>query len=482
MDFGELLERQIAQGNDILNKIVSLREIIIPKNNFGDYTAVFSIPRQTPKFDENQISALKSEIQQWQNVSLDVLRNVLITNSSYIGEFQKTVSDNHYAYNVKNSMRREVRNGLDVLESVKESLTLNLMKTESTPVSNYGKVKVFISHASADKSLITPFVEMVLQLGLGLHNEDIAYTSEESFGVEPGDNIIRYIKDNITSASVVLIMISSNYKKSEVCLNEMGAAWALNKKCISVVLPDSGFEKLGWLTSFEKAEKIYEKDQVLSLCEKIAELLGINLNKKLKTTSKKIDEFLKKLKTIKPKPVKQSKEVTTKPVKKVVLGSLQLFDVSFRSICLTEGEYILQLDIRMRSNKENVSIKHVFLRNKGAFTGSSSTPLKVIELKSYLSQGIFELTDDKMAAERFVKNTYSTLSHPLMDMTIEKDHNVSVSFVWYLETVHECDGWEDLQIGGWELVVQYNVNGEAKVPFNLIPLDDDKIGNYWFNE
>ncbi len=51
-------------------------------------------------------------------------------------------------------------------------------------------------------------------------------------------------------------MISDNFRSSEVCLNEMGAAWAMNKKPISILLPNVSFDKLGWLTSLDKAMEI----------------------------------------------------------------------------------------------------------------------------------------------------------------------------------------------------------------------------------
>lgn len=151
---------------------------------------------------------------------------------------------------------------------------------------------VFISHSSEDKDLIQRFIENVLVLGLGLHTDDIAFTSHEVYGVEPGDSIIRYIKNKITAASVVLIMISHHYKKSEVCLNEMGAAWAHGHNCLSVILPDADFKNLGWLSSFEKAERIVDKNQLLSLCSKIANVLEIDLNKRFTSAASYIDKFI----------------------------------------------------------------------------------------------------------------------------------------------------------------------------------------------
>ena len=51
-------------------------------------------------------------------------------------------------------------------------------------------------------------------------------------------------------------MISSNYKKSEICLNEMGAAWALDKRIIPIVFPDVDFESIGWLLIAKKGFKL----------------------------------------------------------------------------------------------------------------------------------------------------------------------------------------------------------------------------------
>ena len=58
----------------------------------------------------------------------------------------------------------------------------------------------------------------------------------------------------------ILFMISTNYKKSEVCMNEMGAAWALDKQTVPILLPNISFNKIGWLTSLNKAIKIDDSE------------------------------------------------------------------------------------------------------------------------------------------------------------------------------------------------------------------------------
>ena len=339
-----------------------------------------------------------------------------------------------------------------------------------------GKVKVFISHASADVAYIKPFVEKVLKLGLELKTKEIAFTSEECYGVEPGENIANYIKENIACASVVLLMISPNYKKSEVCLNEMGAAWALQKKCVSVMLPTASFDQLGWISNLDKAVKLSNKKQVASLCEVIARQLGVESKTRLTSLVTYIDEFVDGLPAFKSVKVKPMEKTKTKRSKQG--DPLQLFDASFSSVCLEEGLYVIQLNVRMCSESENSSIRRVLLKNKHDFTGSSSRPLKSIEFKTYVRQGVFELYDNRDYIDDFLRTEYWKERVSLTDMVVEQDRNVSISFIQAIDTIRESDGSDELRIKDWHLVVQYNIDDEVEIPLILKPLDSDVQGNY----
>ena len=136
---------------------------------------------------------------------------------------------------------------------------------------------VFISHASKDKEIIKLFVDNILKKGLNLSDKNIVFTSYEATGIVPGDNIPEYIKQNIHSADIVLAMISKNYKASEVCMNEVGAAWALDKTPIQIMLPNTHIDKLGWLIHLDKAAKLDDCDSLDSLMETICEKTGTNI-------------------------------------------------------------------------------------------------------------------------------------------------------------------------------------------------------------
>lgn len=164
----------------------------------------------------------------------------------------------------------------EILMSRVERANLNATGTDDTIETSPA---VFISHCSKDKDIIKLFIDNILKKGLHLTDTDIACTSFEATGVNPGDNIPAYIKRNIKGAKICLAMISKNYRKSEVCLNEVGAAWAFDKKLVQIVLPDTDFKSLGWLLITDKAIRIDDKECLDSLEEILAEAIEIDIPK-----------------------------------------------------------------------------------------------------------------------------------------------------------------------------------------------------------
>ena len=116
--------------------------------------------------------------------------------------------------------------------------------------------KIFISHSSKDKGIVTEFCDRILQLGIGLDPDDIFCTSIEDMNIKNGDDIRKHIKENILSADFSFLLISSNYKNSEICLNEMGAVWTNNNNVRYYLLPNTTFKEIGWLCDTKQAEKL----------------------------------------------------------------------------------------------------------------------------------------------------------------------------------------------------------------------------------
>lgn len=135
--------------------------------------------------------------------------------------------------------------------------------------------KIFISHSSKDKGVIKSFSDHILQLGIGLSHEDIFCTSIEEMGITNGEDIRKHIRNNVKSADFSFLMISKNYKESEICLNEMGAVWAVDNLVRYYLLPNTEFKEIGWLCDTNMAEKICDPVSLDALEQELTGFYGL---------------------------------------------------------------------------------------------------------------------------------------------------------------------------------------------------------------
>ena len=114
--------------------------------------------------------------------------------------------------------------------------------------------KVFISHSSKDVDILEKFVDQILGLGIGIKANDIFCSSIEGMDIKNGEDLRRHIQNNIRTADFSYLMISENYKQSEICLNEMGAVWAYDSNVRVYMLPNTDVDKIGWLCDPRKGD------------------------------------------------------------------------------------------------------------------------------------------------------------------------------------------------------------------------------------
>lgn len=124
--------------------------------------------------------------------------------------------------------------------------------------------KIFISHSSTDKELANSFVERILRLGLGMPHENIFCTSIDSMKVESGIDFKQKIRAKLLESEMVFQIITEAYPKSEICLNEMGAAWVLCDMVIPLIVPPMNYQ-VGFINSNIEQLKIDHKPDLLRL-------------------------------------------------------------------------------------------------------------------------------------------------------------------------------------------------------------------------
>lgn len=274
--FSKVLIEQQEKGKLLLSLISNMHE---SQNDFGDGMVMFG-GEDLYYVPEDELEEFKNKFAQWKSYVHELLEKQLGRDDQYVYDWDTyvitTVSKREP---ILPQLKKNVNKGLSLIDSFLERLDIhfgdNELVEEKSGKEDIVKIpKVFISHASKDASFIEPFKNIILKQALGLQDCNIVCTSFESTGVPIGENIPQYIKDNIAQADVFLAMVSNNYKTSEVCMNEVGAAWALGKKPMQVVLPGVEFTQLGWLICLDKAAKIDNGDSLDHLAEVISDGLG----------------------------------------------------------------------------------------------------------------------------------------------------------------------------------------------------------------
>ena len=154
---------------------------------------------------------------------------------------------------------------------------LNMLKAKYI-FNNSGRKRVFISHSSKDKSIISEFVDEILLNGIGLNYSDIYCTSIEGLGIHNGNDMRNHIQAHISRCDYAFLILSENYKKSEICLNEMGAVWALNKTVKIFTIPPILYESLGWLMEVKQVHSIANNGGLNELYDEMTELYSIQKN------------------------------------------------------------------------------------------------------------------------------------------------------------------------------------------------------------
>lgn len=157
------------------------------------------------------------------------------------------------------------------------------------------KNKIFISHSSKDLNFVKFFIENILLLGLDIPSERIFCSSMEGQGIKSGQYIPDSLKEEINKSALALLFISKNYKSSEICLNEIGATWAVLDKenIIPILLPDVDFGELGVLNLSRLGLKLYERAGIVKLVQDRKEQLNPNFN--LEKLDKKIGDYLSEI-------------------------------------------------------------------------------------------------------------------------------------------------------------------------------------------
>lgn len=156
---------------------------------------------------------------------------------------------------------------------------------------------IFISHATKDKEIVEAFVELLLIGALSVPIDKIFCVSTDGTKIKSGSDWRDSINESLLSAKVNFLIITPNYKESEVCLNEMGAAWVTSAMVIPLIVEPINYKTVGIIQEPIQIEKLLDENSLDRIKDIIQEVLEIQpaLIKSERWTVKK-REFLSKVK------------------------------------------------------------------------------------------------------------------------------------------------------------------------------------------
>lgn len=104
-------------------------------------------------------------------------------------------------------------------------------------------MKIFISHSSKDLTFVQALVGLFEDIGL--NEENMFCSSIPGYNIPLDKNIYDYLKEQFQNYNLhVIFVLSDNYYSSPVSLAEMGAAWVLQQRYTSVLLPQFNFKDI----------------------------------------------------------------------------------------------------------------------------------------------------------------------------------------------------------------------------------------------
>lgn len=116
-------------------------------------------------------------------------------------------------------------------------------KTENVPLNNVKNPLIFISHSSKNKEQVEMLVKLLRELNL--QQQNIFCSSVPGYGIPVGMNIFDFLRSRFLNYNLHIIFVhSKEYYESPICLNEMGAAWALKSNATSILLPGFDYSEM----------------------------------------------------------------------------------------------------------------------------------------------------------------------------------------------------------------------------------------------
>lgn len=252
--FTNLLIEQQKRGKALLSLLSNMHE---SKNDFGDGMAVFG-GEDLYYVPEDELDEFTNKFEGWKSYVHELLEVQFGRDDQYVYDWDTyVVTSVSKREPILQQLKKHVNRGLSLIESFLERLDIHYRENgfvENTlKQDNMARPpKVFISHKKEDEAYAKALVNLINFI-LGADGQKIFCSSVPGYGIRLSDDILDKLKAQFDNHDIFMIIIHSpRYYKSAICLNEMGASWALGAKFSSFMTKDCKYEHMQGVIGGEK--------------------------------------------------------------------------------------------------------------------------------------------------------------------------------------------------------------------------------------
>lgn len=190
----------------------------------------------------------------WKEVTASIVMDICGQSDPHLFDFGMHWRTPLRGQNFKTEMMQKLKRAKTDMEIIVEiekekSLHHKAMQTEK---GKFKSPKVFISHKKEDKAYADALVSLINFI-LGADGDKIFCSSIPGYGIRQSRDILDELKSLFDQYDIYMVIIHSpRYYQSAICLNEMGASWALGTKFSSFMTTDCKLENLHGVINQEK--------------------------------------------------------------------------------------------------------------------------------------------------------------------------------------------------------------------------------------
>lgn len=326
------------------NDLLCLIEQIDDIKSFFHTIGGTAMPEYNIIHDKAEFSAWKQELQLELEEIHDRTNDKFICSTLTLLKQGFNGWNDEKSYNELSGSLLAIRKNIDKYYPVKVNRTQNDNDKEEQKMPQKSP-KVFISHSSKDIDYVSSIVDILEDIGLT--EDELFCSSVPGYGIPLDEDIYEFLKQQFQDHNLhVILVLSNNYYQSVACMNEMGAAWVLQNKYTTILLPGFEFNEIKGAINPRKiglkldGDLTEVKEKLGQLKDTLVQEFGLTPIPDVRWERKR-DTFISTL-----SKYREPKQIISDDALKLLLAACEVDDGTIFKITNLSGTYI-------RTNNQN---------------------------------------------------------------------------------------------------------------------------------